>query len=88
MVRKIIFIRERRITRIISEYPKPASLFLLKKNMGQQEKMPITPGRSFAELEVWKKMRVLKKEIENVVKTFPDCEKYCLTYQLRKVPDR
>ena len=41
-------------------------------------------GRSFTELEVWKKMRELKKAIEKIVRTFPSEEKYCLTFQLRK----
>lgn len=38
--------------------------------------------QNFEELEVWKKARELKKEIGELVKTFPFEEKYRLTDQL------
>ena len=38
--------------------------------------------QGFAELEVWKKARLLKNEIFNLVKSFPPDEKYRLTDQL------
>jgi four helix bundle protein len=38
--------------------------------------------RSFTELEVWKKGREFKKEIETLVKGFPAEEKYRLTDQI------
>lgn len=38
--------------------------------------------QSFTELEVWKKARTLKREITNLVKTFPTEEKFRLTDQL------
>lgn len=38
--------------------------------------------QSFEELEVWKKARELKKEISQLVKSFPAEEKYRLTDQL------
>jgi four helix bundle protein len=44
----------------------------------------VSSGKCFTELEVWKKMRELKKEIEAVIKTFPPEEKFCLSFQLRK----
>ena len=44
----------------------------------------MTQGKSFTELNVWKKMRELKKEIERIIRNFPPEEKFCLTYQLRK----
>ena len=40
------------------------------------------PHRSFTELEVWKKAREFKKEMEALVKTFPTEEKYRLCDQL------
>lgn len=39
-------------------------------------------SKSFTELEVWKKMRLLKIKIETIAKTFPSEEKYCLTSQI------
>ena len=39
-------------------------------------------SKSFTELEVWKKMRVLKIKIEEIAKTFPAEEKYSLTSQI------
>lgn len=38
--------------------------------------------KSFTDLEVWKKMRLLKIKIEALVKTFPSEEKYRLTDQI------
>ena len=38
--------------------------------------------QSFTELEVWKKARVLKNEIFELVKSFPPEEKFRLTDQL------
>ncbi|MGN7784565.1 four helix bundle protein [Niabella sp. 22666] len=40
--------------------------------------------QSFEDLEVWKRARVLKKEISNLVKGFPDDEKYRLVDQLKR----
>ena len=39
-------------------------------------------SKSFTELEVWKKMRLLKIKIEPIAKTFPSEEKYSLTSQI------
>jgi four helix bundle protein len=39
-------------------------------------------SKSFTQLEVWKKMRLLKIKIEALTKTFPDEEKYRLTSQI------
>jgi four helix bundle protein len=39
-------------------------------------------GRSFTELTVWKKMRVLKIDIEKTAKTFPPEERFRLADQL------
>ncbi len=39
-------------------------------------------SKSFTELEVWKKMRLLKIKIENIAKTFPGEEKFRLTDQI------
>lgn len=39
-------------------------------------------NQSFTELDVWKKARELKKEVETLAKTFPLQEKYRLTDQL------
>jgi len=39
--------------------------------------------QSFEDLEVWKKARVLKKEVSILVKSFPDDEKYRLVDQLK-----
>jgi four helix bundle protein len=39
-------------------------------------------SRSFTELEVWKKMRLLKIKIETLAQTFPAEEKYRLTSQI------
>ncbi len=39
-------------------------------------------GKSYTELEVWKKMRLLKIKIEKLAKTFPSEEKFRLTDQL------
>lgn len=52
--------------------------------MCAKENEELVQGRPFTELEVWKKMRELKKQIEIIIRTFPESEKYCLTYQLRK----
>ncbi len=38
--------------------------------------------QSFTELEVWKKARILKNEVFELVKAFPNEEKYCLADQL------
>jgi hypothetical protein len=40
------------------------------------------PHRSFTELEVWKKAREFKKEMEALAKTFPAEEKFRLCDQL------
>lgn len=49
------------------------------------EQMPgKSPKKSFTELEVWKKMRILKIKIEAVAKLFPSEEKYRLIDQLIK----
>jgi four helix bundle protein len=40
--------------------------------------------QNFEELEVWKKARELKKEIVELVKTFPSEEKFSLTDQLKR----
>jgi four helix bundle protein len=42
------------------------------------------PHRSFTELEVWKKAREFKKEMEALAKTFPAEEKFRLCDQLIK----
>ena len=39
-------------------------------------------SKSFTELEVWKKMRLLKIKIETLAKTFPTEEKFRLTDQV------
>ncbi len=39
-------------------------------------------SKSYTELEVWKKMRLLKIKIEKIVKTFPGEEKFRLTDQI------
>ena len=39
-------------------------------------------SKGFTELEVWKKMRLLKIKIETLTKAFPDEEKYRLTSQI------
>ena len=39
-------------------------------------------SKSFTELEVWKKMRLLKIKIETLTKTFPAEEKFRLTNQI------
>ncbi|MEO6838077.1 MAG: four helix bundle protein [Ginsengibacter sp.] len=39
-------------------------------------------SKSFTELEVWKKMRLLKIKIKNLSKTFPSDEKFRLTSQI------
>ena len=39
-------------------------------------------SKSFTELEVWKKMRLLKIKIENITKTFPSEERFRLTNQI------
>ena len=39
-------------------------------------------SKSYTELEVWKKMRLLKIKIESIVKTFPGEEKFRLTDQI------
>lgn len=39
-------------------------------------------GKSYTELEVWKKMRVLKIKIEKLAKTFPSEEKFRLSDQV------
>lgn len=40
--------------------------------------------QSFEDLEVWKKARVVKKEVSILVKSFPDEEKYRLVDQLKR----
>ena len=52
--------------------------------MKEQTGEDLARGKSFTELEVWKKMRELKKDIEKTIRTFPPEEKYCLVFQLRK----
>ena len=44
--------------------------------------MNIQSNQSFTDLDVWKKARELKKEIEQLVKTFPPEEKYRLSDQI------
>jgi hypothetical protein len=44
--------------------------------------MDTQANKSFTELEVWKKTRELKKEIESMAKNFPAEEKYKLTDQM------
>jgi len=39
-------------------------------------------SKSFKELEVWKKSRVLRKDLSKIAKSFPAEEKYKLTDQL------
>lgn len=39
-------------------------------------------SKSFTELEVWKKMRVLKIKIETLTRTFPQEEKFRLSNQI------
>ncbi len=39
-------------------------------------------GKSYTELEVWKKMPLLKIKIEKLVKTFPSEEKFRLSDQV------
>jgi hypothetical protein len=46
------------------------------------EIQPKIISKSFTELEVWKKMRLLKIKIENLTKTFPLDEKFRLTSQI------
>ena len=46
------------------------------------ETQPKIISKSFTELEVWKKMRLLKIKIENLTKTFPLDEKFRLTSQV------
>lgn len=41
-----------------------------------------TLSKSFTELEVWKKMRLLKMKIEQVAKAFPSEEKFRLSDQI------
>lgn len=41
--------------------------------------------KSFKELEAWKKVRVLRKEISQLTKSFPASEKYRLTDQMIRV---
>lgn len=48
--------------------------------MSDAEKKSVS--KSFAELEVWKKMRLLKIKIEKITKTFPAEEKFRLTDQI------
>ena len=48
--------------------------------MSEAEKKSIS--KSFTELEVWKKMRLLKIKIEKMVKIFPNEEKFRLTDQI------
>ena len=40
------------------------------------------PYQNFEQLDIWKKSRTLKKEISELVKTFPKEEKFRLTDQL------
>ncbi|MBO9619094.1 MAG: four helix bundle protein [Niabella sp.] len=42
------------------------------------------PYQSFEELEVWKRARLLKKEVSVLVKGFPEEEKYRLIDQLKR----
>ena len=46
------------------------------------ESQPKSISKSYTELEVWKKMRVLKIKIEKTSKIFPDEEKFRLTDQI------
>jgi four helix bundle protein len=39
-------------------------------------------SKSYTELEVWKKMRLLKIKVQNLAKTFPGEEKFRLTDQI------
>ena len=39
-------------------------------------------SKSYTDLEVWKKMRLLKIKIENIAKSFPGEEKFRLTDQI------
>ncbi len=48
--------------------------------MSVNENKPIS--KSFTELEVWKKMRLLKIKIQNVAKDFPSEEKFKLSDQI------
>ena len=47
-------------------------------NVSQNQPIP----KSYTELEVWKKMRVLKIKIEKIAKVFPGEEKFRLTDQI------
>ena len=40
--------------------------------------------RSFEDLNCWKMVREIRKEISSVIKTFPDFEKYELVSQMRR----
>ena len=46
------------------------------------ETQPKIISKSFTELEVWKKMKLLKIKIENLTKTFPPDEKFRLASQI------
>jgi four helix bundle protein len=48
--------------------------------MGPNENTSIS--KSFTDLEVWKKMRILKNKIENITKTFQSEERFRLTHQI------
>lgn len=48
--------------------------------MSESQHKPIS--KSYTELEVWKKMRLLKIKIEDIAKTFPNEEKFKLTDQI------
>lgn len=48
--------------------------------MNASQNKPVS--KSYTELEVWKKMRLLKIKIEKIVKTFPGEEKFRLTDQI------
>ena len=41
-------------------------------------------SRSFEDLNCWKMVREIRKEISSVIKTFPDFEKYELVSQMRR----
>lgn len=46
------------------------------------KEMPMPPGKSFTELEAWKKARGLKNKIKRITQNFPSEEKFRLTDQI------
>ena len=50
--------------------------------MENNREMPVPPGKSFTELEVWKKARHLKNKIKRITQNFPAEEKFRLTDQI------